>query len=127
MNAASPGLMGSIKQLGSSLLLILSTRLALLANELQEERLRLMQMLSYALLGLFCLAMAVLLLTVFVVVFFWDNHRLLVLGFLCTLFFFGAGLMVGLLTMKVREGSRLFAASLAELAKDRQALSGSHD
>jgi len=53
---------------------------------------------------------------------FWESHRLVALGGL-TGFFLIAGAAVGWLAMhKVRTRPRLFAASLAELSKDRQHL-----
>lgn len=127
MPEGGSGLMASIKRLLSTLVSIAAARLELLANELQEERLRLMQMLFFALFALFFFGLGILLLTVFVVVLFWDDHRLAVTGTL-SVFFFALGLlMVMLLRSKAQAGSRLFSVSLAELAKDREHLSASHD
>jgi len=126
MAEASPGLMGSIRQLLSTLTSIASTRLELLANELQEERLHLTQMFLFVLFALFCFGMGLLLLTVFIVVVFWDDHRVAVLGVLCTLFFALGAVMTLLVRSKMRVKSKLFSASLAELAKDRQHLNA-HD
>lgn len=122
MAEASSGLMGSVRQLLSTLTSIVSTRLELLANELQVERLRLTQMFLFALFALFCFGMGLLLLTVFIVVLFWDDHRIAVLGVLCTLFFVLGVVMTLLVRSKMQVKSRLFSASLAELAKDRQHL-----
>lgn len=119
MPEASSGLMGSVKRLASTLTSIVSTRLELLANELQEERLRLTQMLLFYWCALFCFGMAVLLLTVCIVVLFWDDHRFAVLGGLCILFFVLGTLMAMLLRNKAQSQSKLFSVSLAELAKDR--------
>jgi len=127
MPQAGSGLFGSVKRLASTLTSIVSTRLELLANELQEERLRLTQMLLFALLALFCFGMGLLLLTVFIVVLFWDDHRLAVLGML-SFIFFASGLFAALLLKsKAQEKSKLFSASLAELAKDREQLEVSHE
>lgn len=127
MPEASSGLMGSVKRLASTLTSIVSTRLELLANELQEERLRLTQMLLFALFALFCFGIGILLLTVFIVVLFWDDGRLAVLGGLCILFFVLGTLMAMLSRNKAQSKSRLFSASLAELARDREHLGVSHD
>jgi uncharacterized membrane protein YqjE len=124
MQEAGSGLMGSVRRLTSSLLGILSTRLELLANELQEERLRLTQMLFLALLALFCVGMGLLLITVFVVVLFWDEHRLVVLGILSLIFFVSGGWLILVLRMQSRARSKLFSVSLAELGKDRDSLLG---
>ena len=92
-----------------------------MANEWQEERLRLAQMLLFALSALFCLGMGILLLTVFIVVLYWnDDHRLLVLGGLSALFFASAAILAVQLRSKAQ--SQLFSASLAELNADRAQL-----
>jgi len=122
MPEASSGLMESAKRLISTLISIVSTRLELLANELQEERLRLIQMLLYSLFALFCFGMGVMLLTVFIVVLFWDDHRIAVVGGLCVLFFVLGTLMATMLRNRARSHPKLFSASLAELAKDREQL-----
>jgi uncharacterized membrane protein YqjE len=127
MPETSSGLMGSVKRLLTTLTSIVSTRLELLANELQEERVRLTQMLVFALFALFCFSMGILLLTVFIAVLFWDDHRLAVLGGLSVLFFALGTLMTLLLRSKAHAKSRLFSASLAELAKDREHLGVTHE
>ncbi len=119
--------MGSVRRLSATLTLIVSTRLELLANELQSERLRLTRMVLYASFALFCCGMGLLLLTIFIVVLFWDTHRLAVLGSLSLLFFAATGVALSLLRKLTQEKSTLFAASLAELAKDRQQLHGHHE
>lgn len=123
MAEAGAGLMGSIKQLLSTVTSIASTRLELLANEVQEERLRLTQMLLFTLFALFCFGVGILLLTAFIVVLFWDDHRLAVLGALSALFFALGALTAMLLRSKAQAKPRLFSASLAELTKDRAQLS----
>lgn len=122
MPDAGSGLMASIKRLVSTLISIASTRLELLANELQEERLRLTQMLLFALSAMFCFGLGILLLTVFVVVLFWDDHRLAVTGGLTVVFFALGLLMVILLRSKAQAKSSLFSVSLAELERDRECL-----
>jgi len=114
--------MESVKRLASTLVSIVSTRLELLAIELQEERLRLTQMFLFTLSALFCFGMGVLLLTIFIVVLFWDEHRLAVLGGLCVLFFVLGALAAVLSRNKAQSKPKLFSVSLAELAKDREQL-----
>jgi uncharacterized membrane protein YqjE len=119
MQEAGGGLLESAKRLLSTLTAIVSTRLELLANELHEERLRLTQMLFFALVALFCFGMGILLLTVFIVVLFWDDHRLAVLGGLSSFFFISGVLLAMLLRSKARAKPKLFSVSLGELTKDR--------
>ena len=119
--------MGSVKRLTGTLIAILSTRLELLANELQEERLRLTQMLLLALIALFLLCTGLILLNAFIVVLFWDSHRLLALGLLCVVYLVAGAAVAMSLRAKAQAGSKLFSASLAELDKDRQALRGGNE
>lgn len=81
-----------------------------------------MQMLLFALCALFCFGLAVLLLTIFIVVLFWDEHRLVVLGVMCGVFFALGGLMAVLLRNAMQAQPKLFSATLAELAKDKEHL-----
>ena len=122
MTVAGSGLMGSVKRLTGSLIAILSTRLELLANELKEERLRLTQMLLLALIALFCLGTGLMLLNAFIVVLLWDDHRLLALGLLSLVYLVAGAAVAMVVRVKAQAGSKLFASSLAELDKDRQAL-----
>ena len=67
--------------------------------------------------GVFALALAMLL-----TVLWWDTQRYLALAVLCA-FFLGAGCVCLVAVLRIRgDGARLFAASLAELARDRDAL-----
>lgn len=118
------GLLGSIKRLLSTLTSVASTRLELLANELYEERLHLERMLLHFFSALFFFAMTIMLLTAFVVVLFWDTHRLAVLAGLSALFFVLGLMVVNRLQKIARTKSKLFAVSLAELARDREQLGG---
>jgi uncharacterized membrane protein YqjE len=127
MAEQSAGLMESLKRLVSTLASIVSTRLELLANELQEERLHLTRMLVFALIALFCFGMSILLLTGFIVVLFWDDHRVAALGGLGAVFLALGILIAVLLRNKAHARPRLFSASLAELAKDRVHLDSHHE
>ncbi len=116
------GLFDSLKGLAASLVAIAYTRLDLLSTEMEEERERLTLLLIVMLIGLFLLGVGVILLTVLVVVAFWNNHRLLVLG--C---FSGAFLAAGMAAWwfvlhKLQIKPRWFASTLDELSKDRQQL-----
>lgn len=118
----STGLMESLKRLTGTLLAIFQTRLELLSNEMAEERVRIEQMLLYGSVALFFFGLAVMLLTAFIVVLFWDSQRLLVLGGFAALYFVAGLLAWNALRRVAREKSKLFSASLAELADDRDQL-----
>lgn len=109
--------------MAGTLLSICQTRLELLANEMQEERLHVEQMMLYGSIALLFFGLSIMLLTVFVVVLFWDSYRLPVLGGLAGLFFVAGILMWNSLHRMARERHKLFSASLAELSDDRDRLS----
>jgi uncharacterized membrane protein YqjE len=121
------GLFTSVRQLFATLTGIAATRLALLVNEWQEERLRLTQVLLFALLAAISFGIACVLLVIFVAVLFWDEHRLAALGVMTGVFFLVGGLFVLRLNAKLRSGSKLVSARLAELEHDRSQLRRSHD
>lgn len=121
-HAAAGGLFESLKTLSASLIGIVHTRLELLSTDIAEEREHLIAFLLLALLALFCLGAGVLLLALLIVVAFWESHRLLALGGLTGLFLIAGAGMAWLALHKARTRPRLFAASLAELSRDRQHL-----
>lgn len=127
MQQESFGLLGSVKRLLSSGVSVISTRLELLANEWEEERLRLAQMLLFSMAALFFLATGTLLLIALVVMIFWDEHRLAAVGILSLLFLLAGGGMVVLVNGLLTRGTKLFSASLEELSRDRELLGERHE
>ncbi|HRM69306.1 MAG TPA: phage holin family protein [Thauera phenylacetica] len=98
------------------------TRLELLAVELQEEKLRLTGLALNTVLAGLLLGFGLVFLMVFLTVLFWEGHRLLALG-ISTAVCIGGGLIAASNAARAfRSGTRLFSASLAELARDRAAL-----
>lgn len=120
--AESRGLFASLRALSSSLVAVVQTRLELLALDLAEEREHLTALLGLALAALFFLGIGVILLVFLVIAVFWDTHRLLVTGGFTALFLLTGGGLAALALRRLRTKPRLFSASLAELAKDRQRL-----
>jgi uncharacterized membrane protein YqjE len=118
----SAGLMESLKRMAGTLLVIFQTRLELLSSEMEEERLNIGQMLFYGSIELFFFGMAILLLTIFIVVLLWDSYRLPVLAGFIGLYFVAGLLAWNALRRVAREKSKLFSASLAALADDRDQL-----
>jgi uncharacterized membrane protein YqjE len=116
------GLLASLRVLLASLIETLHTRLELLGTELEEEKLRLIRLLAYCAAAFFLLGAGTVFFAAFITVAMWDDHRLLVLGFFTSIFL-GAGIVsLVFAAQTVRASSRLFAASLAELARDRSEL-----
>ena len=120
--AGGKGLFDSLKGLAASLVAIAHTRLDLLSTDLEEERARLVSVLVMLFVALFCLGVGVVLLAILVAVVFWDSHRLLALAGLTGVFLAGGVAALGCARHTLKTKPRLFAASLAELSKDRQHL-----
>ena len=120
--AARGGLLHSIRHLAHTLLGAAQTRLEILATEIEEERLRLEQLLLFALAAAFCVGMGVALCVALVVLFYWDTHRLAAVGVLAA-GFLAAGAGFGLiLRSKAKSRPKPFAITRGELAKDRTML-----
>lgn len=120
--APRPRLAASLHGIVDAGLQTVQTRLELLAVELQEEKLRLTGLaLNTALAGLL-LGAGLVFLMIFLTVLFWEEHRLLALG-ITTAVCIGGGLFAASNAARAfRSGTKLFSASLAELARDRAAL-----
>lgn len=117
--AKRPRLRDSLHGMLDTGLHVVQTRLELLALEVQEEKLRLVSLLFNTLLAAVLLGFGLVFLAVFLTILFWDEHRLLASGLACAVFLGGGVLAASNAAREVRRGSRLFAASLAELARDR--------
>ncbi|MFA7282049.1 MAG: phage holin family protein [Sterolibacterium sp.] len=116
------GLLASLRGLMATALAMAQTRFELLAAELEEEKLRLLGIVAYGALAVLLFCIGLVFLAIFLTLLWWDSHRLLVVG-LCTLvFLLGSGLALLLAQRHSRSESGLFAASLAELKQDREAL-----
>jgi uncharacterized membrane protein YqjE len=116
------GILQSLRNLATTLVALLQNRLELLATDLEEERNRLLQLLFWAAAALFFFALGVLMITVLVVLLVWESHRLAGIVVLAVVFLaIGAGLAI-VVRNRMNLRSRLFSASLDELAKDKDRL-----
>ncbi|HEX2932899.1 MAG TPA: phage holin family protein [Candidatus Binatia bacterium] len=121
----SPGFSKSFKAFLAALSSGFHTRLELFATELEEERERLRQTLLLILLVFFGLSFGLILLTIFIVVLFWERGWITAIGCLAALYM-GVGVIAALKlrnTLLTRPG--LFPHTLAELGKDRDRLRAS--
>lgn len=122
MSNASPGLLASLRGFAATSVALLRTRLELLKVEAQEEVGRVRGMLLWGIVAALCGVAGAVFLAVFLTVLLWDSHRLLVLGIASALFLAAAALAIATALRLSRQGSQLFAASLAELHQDEAAL-----
>ena len=118
----SRGLLSSLRGFVATGVATLRVRLELLSTELQEEKARILGLLVYGAAALILIAVGIVFLAVFFTVLLWDSNRLLALGVFAALFLGAGGLALTVAMRLARSESRLFAASLAELAQDRAAL-----
>ena len=118
------GLFASLRGLLATSVDLLRTRGELLATELEEEKLRLLGLLAYGFAAFFFLGFGVVLLAIFFTVLLWDSNRLLAIGCFTGLFLSCGIAAVVLAWRQINRGSRLFAASLAELKQDCATLQG---
>ena len=112
------GLLGSLKSISSLVVAIAHNRLNLLSTDLEIARERTVSLLIMVLVALFCLCFGALLLALFVVVIFWDTHRLLALGSVTGLFLLVGGVYLWRVLVTLKRMPATFEASLTELAKD---------
>ena len=114
--------MDSVRSFLASWVAVVKTRVEIISVEIEEQRAWVEQLLFLAVGVAFCLSMGMMLLTLFVVVLFWENHPLVVLG-LFTVLYLGGGLALGLtLRYKIKNKPRIFSATAMELGKDYTAL-----
>ena len=116
--AGRGGLLHSIRNLASTLLGAAHTRLEIFSTEIEEERLRLEQLLLVTLAAAICLGMGLLLCVAFVIIYFWDTHRLLAVGVLAAAFLAIAVVLGAVLRAKVKARPKPFAVTRGELSKD---------
>jgi uncharacterized membrane protein YqjE len=116
------GILDSIRSFLASWIAVIKTRVELISVELEEQREWLEQLILLAVGAAFCLSMGMILLTLFVVVLFWDRHPLAVLGAF-TVLYLGGGIGLWLtLRQKMRTKPRIFSSTAAELGKDYASL-----
>ena len=115
-------LRGALARLADALVGLARTRLELATIEYTEERARIGQQLALLLAGIGCLLFALFFAAAAVVIYFWDTHRFVaILG--VVIFFAAAGALLLWRRAEISQISPVpFAASVAELDKDRAAL-----
>ena len=119
---AGSGILRSLRNLAATLVALLQTRLELLVTEIEEERIRLLQLLFWTAGALLFFAIGLQLLVLLFVMLFWDSYRVAAIVVLAGIF-----LVLGIfMAARVRDLSqarpRLLTTSLDELAKDKDQL-----
>jgi uncharacterized membrane protein YqjE len=116
-------LLSSIKNLASTGASIAQTRLELISIDIKIARSKFISLLVMIISALFFLFSGLVMLVLFIVIYSWESDRMTALGLL-TGAFLSIGLILAALIMhSLRTMPKLFEASIAELAKDREVLS----
>src|SRR5687767_763948 len=116
------GIVRSLRNLAATLVAVFHTRFELLVTEIEEERVRLLELLLWAAAALFCLGVTVLLLVLLLIAVFWDTHRIAVIATLAAVFLAAGVAIAAGARNRMHARSRLFSASLDEIARDKDQL-----
>lgn len=114
-------LFAALKNIAVTLLASGKTRLELLVNEIEEEKLRAINLFLMAQGMVFCFGVGTLLAVAFLTVLFWDN-RLLVLCASAGFFLVLGGFFFALFKRFTHRPEKAFATSIAELKEDLRQL-----
>jgi uncharacterized membrane protein YqjE len=115
------GLFATLKNIPVTLLSIGQTRLELLANEVEAQKLTLLRMLLLAQSMMFCATVGVLLAVALVTLLLWEQRSVMV-AVSAAVFVLAAALFYRALMRLVNAPEPAFAATLAELKEDMRQL-----
>jgi len=115
--AGREGLFSALKNLIGTLLAISKTRAELLVTEVEEEKLRLMSLWAKAFGAAWLFALGIIMAICCIALFYWEQ-RVLVFGIAATVFLVVGFIVFASLRRQLRQPSKMFSASLAELETD---------
>jgi len=110
----------TVRSIVRTVLSFAETRARIAASEFEEQLLRILEIAAWAVSAVFLFAIALLLLSLFIVLVFWDSHRELAAGLLAALFVAGGGFSALMVRSCLAARPKFLSATLAELDKDRQ-------
>lgn len=115
------GLLSALKNIAATLLSSGRTRLELLSNEIEEGKLRAIQLGMLAGWALFCFGIGIVLVVALLVTLFWDQ-RLAILGIFAAMFLALGGYFLTRFKQASHRPDKIFSASIAELEEDLRQL-----
>ena len=115
-------LLSSIKNLVATGASIAKTRLELLSVDVQIARSQFLRSFVMIVSALFFLFFGLLMLALLIVIYNWESDRLMALSLLAGAFLSIGMILAALVIQSLRTMPKLFEASIAELAKDAEAL-----
>jgi uncharacterized membrane protein YqjE len=120
--APREGLRHSIARVTAAFVGLLSTRAELASVELAEEWQRLLRRLGLVAAAGLLIAFALMFAGAFVIVLFWDTHRLWAIAIVSAVHLAAGLVLIGKVRAMGRDTFSPFAATIDELKKDRDAL-----
>lgn len=117
----SGGLFAALKSVAATLLASGKTRLELLGNELEEQKLHVIRLFLLFQGLVLCLGVTVLLVVALITALFWDS-RVLVLSVFVAVFFVLCGVLYAMVRRAMQRPEKVFSASIAELEEDLRQL-----
>lgn len=116
------GIFAALRSLGNRLLSLVANRLQLFSVELQEEKLRLLDLLLGLVIGLVVGGIGLVLGTVCLALWLKEKYGFAGLGLVALLFLGTAAVGLLLLRQKLKAGPKPFAQTIAEFKKDAECL-----
>jgi uncharacterized membrane protein YqjE len=114
-SATGPGLIDSMRALAATMLQMAGTRAELALVELREEAERRLATVALQAAAAVFLAFGILLATLFVVVYFWDTHRLAAIAAMSLLYFAAAFVVLAVARSKRDSAPPPFESTRIEL------------
>ena len=115
-------LLSSIKNIVATGASIAQTRLELLSVDVHIARSKFISLLVMIICALFFLFFGLVMLALLIVIYSWETNRMLALGLLTSGFIVIGLILASLVMQSLRTMPKLFEASIAEFAKDREEL-----
>jgi len=111
------GPLSAARRLLQTLQAVAENRVELFLTEFKEERARFFDALLLAVVGLICALMALLVMTLTILVIFWDTHRLLALTLMTAVYAVGATVAFVKLRSRLHHW-QAYSATIEEFKKD---------
>ncbi|SNX28642.1 Uncharacterized membrane protein YqjE [Polynucleobacter meluiroseus] len=117
-------ILSSIQNLVATGIALVQNRLELISIDVQIARSRTISLFVLVACALFFLFFGLVMLALLIVIYSWESNRLLALSMLAGGFLMIGALMATVVLRSLKTMPKLFEATIAEFAKDRQELSG---
>jgi uncharacterized membrane protein YqjE len=115
-------MLGPARELARTLLSFAETRTRLAAVEMEEQAVRITEILFWVAASIMLLGIATVFICLVIVLAFWDTNRVLAAGLISALLVGGGTAAALIARARIRERPKFLAATLAELHQDKERL-----